>query len=189
MGLSPGRYLVLIVGTVGRRYSEVRGREVTRLEAIAEACLSSKPGAWIFLNVANPIDKRLLSLTKGRFSFAGPGRNVGLLATTGARSGLARTTPLQFIADGERVLLVASAGGAPRDPDWARNLRKHATCGFLYNGVDHRYSAREATGDERERVWVRAVDWYQGYAVYQTRTSRKIPVFILEPSGSTSDHP
>jgi hypothetical protein len=58
----------------------------------------------------------------------------------------------------------------------------------LYDGVERRYTAREANGDERSRAWSRAVDWYQGYARYEARTTRQIPVFILEPAvvtGST----
>lgn len=165
-----------------RRYSEVRGRRLTPVEAAAERFVSSKAGAWLFVHLANRIDKRLLPLTKGRWSASGPGQNVGLLTTTGAKSGLLRPTPLQFVADGQRVLLVASAGGAPQDPAWANNLRAHAACTFLYDGVDRRYTARQATGDERARAWARVVDWYAGYARYQARTARQIPVFILEPS-------
>lgn len=144
--------------------------------------MSSKPGAWFFVHVANRVDKKLLPMTHGRWSISGPGQNVGLLTTTGAKSGQTRTTPLQFVADAERVLLVASAGGAPKDPAWAHNLRKHAACDLLFDGIDRHYTAREATGDERDRVWARVVDWYQGYALYQTRTNRQIPVFILEPA-------
>ncbi|MDQ1421641.1 MAG: hypothetical protein QOJ52_3603 [Acidimicrobiaceae bacterium] len=173
---------------MARRYSEVRGRPLSLFEAGGEAFVSSKPGAWFFVHVVNRIDKRILPLTKGRWSFSGPTQNVGLLITTGAKSGQSRATPLQFIADGDRVLLVASAGAAPSDPSWAFNLRKHSACSFLYDGVERRYTAREANGDERSRAWSRAVDWYQGYARYEARTTRQIPVFILEPAvvtGST----
>ncbi len=173
---------------MSRRYSEVRGRKLSLFEAGGETFVSSKPGAWLFVHVVNRVDKRLLPLTKGRWSMAGPAQNVGLLTTTGARSGQARSTPLQFVADGERVLLVASAGAAPTDPSWAFNLRKHAACSLLYDGVDRRYTAREATGDERSRAWDRVVDWYRGYAIYQTRTARSIPVFILEPSVVTGSN-
>jgi deazaflavin-dependent oxidoreductase (nitroreductase family) len=167
---------------VTRRYSEVRGRRLTVFEAAGEAVVSSPPGAWMFVHVVNRVDRRLLPLTKGRWSFAGPRQNVGLLTTTGARSGQARNTPLQFVADGDRVLLVASAGGAAKDPSWAFNLRRHAACTFLYDGDARRYTAREAAGEERSQAWARVVDWYQGYALYQSRTARQIPVFVLEPS-------
>jgi deazaflavin-dependent oxidoreductase (nitroreductase family) len=123
-----------------------------------------------------------LPLTMGRFSFLGPGQSVGLLTTTGARSGQSRTTPLQFVKDGERVLLVASAGGSPKDPAWAHNLRAHPACTFLHGGRYRTYTARETSGEERTGAWARVVDWYQGYAQYQSLTSRLIPVFILEPS-------
>jgi deazaflavin-dependent oxidoreductase (nitroreductase family) len=168
------------------RYSDVRGRRLSRFEAGAEALVSSKAGSWWYGHVANPIDKRLLPLTRGRWSMSGPQQNVGLLTTTGARSGQTRTIPLQFVADGDRVLLVASAGGAPKDPAWAHNLRTHPACTFLYHGVDRGYTARQASGEERSRAWDRVVDWYQGYAVYQSRTARPIPVFILEPGAGVS---
>lgn len=165
-----------------RRYSEIRGRRLSPLEAAGEAAAASKAGSWLFLHVIGPVDKRLLPWTLGRWSFLGPGQSVGLLTTTGARSGQARSTPLQFVKDGDRVLLVASAGGAPKDPAWAHNLRAHPECTFLYGGRYRTYTAREAGGEERTRAWARVVDWYQGYAQYQSLTSRLIPVFILEPS-------
>jgi deazaflavin-dependent oxidoreductase (nitroreductase family) len=165
-----------------RRYSDTRGRRLSIFEAAGETFVSSRPGAWMFVHVANRIDNRLLPLTKGRFSVSGRRQNVGLLTTTGSKSGQPRTTPLQWVADDDRVLLVASAGGAPRDPSWAYNLRKHSACTFLADGVERRYTARELNGDERRRAWVRVVDWYRGYALYQGRTTREIPVFVLEPS-------
>jgi F420H(2)-dependent quinone reductase len=171
--------------TMHRRYSEVRGRRLSVWEAAGEAFEASPVGDWMFSHVINRIDKCLLPLTKGR-SFSLARQNIALLTTTGAKSGQLRTTPLQFVADGERVLLVASAGGAAKDPAWAHNLRRHAACALLYRGVDRRFTARQVTGDERARSWARAVDWYQGYAQYQTRTTREIPVFILEPTAVAS---
>ena len=169
-----------------RRYSEIRGRRLGPMEAAGEAAASSKAGSWLFLHVINPVDKRLMPWTLGRWSFLGPGQSVGLLTTTGARSGQARSTPLQFVKDGDRVLLVASAGGSPKDPAWAHNLRARPACTFLYGGRYRTYTAREASGEERTRAWARVVDWYQGYARYQSLTSRLIPVFILEPSSEES---
>jgi deazaflavin-dependent oxidoreductase (nitroreductase family) len=167
---------------MSRRFSEIRGRPLTRFEAGAEAVAATKPGSWFFLHVANPLDKRLLPVTKGRWSVTGPGQHVGLLTTTGAKSGQSRTTPLVYAPDGPRLILIASAGGSPKDPSWAYNLRRHPACSFLAGGVERRYTARQAEGDERTQAWTRAVDWYHGYNLYQARITRPIPVFILEPA-------
>ncbi|HVA59156.1 MAG TPA: nitroreductase/quinone reductase family protein [Mycobacteriales bacterium] len=165
-----------------RRFFEIRGRRLTRFEALAESLAGSKPGAWLFVHVVTVADRRLLPLSRGRWSLSGPRQKVGLLSTTGARSGQPRTTPLQFVEDGPRLLLVASAGGAPADPAWAHTLRANPDCGFLFGGLERRYRAHVATGDVRLAAWSRVVDWYAGYAAYQLRTGgREIPVFVLDP--------
>lgn len=163
-----------------RRYSQIRGRRLTVLEAAGESFEASPAGDWLFKHVINRIDKAMLPLTKGR-SLSLARHNIAMLTTTGAKSGQPRTTPLQFVADGDRVLLVASVGGAAKDPAWAHNLRRHADCHLMYRGVDRSFTARQAAGDERTRAWSRVVDWYQGYATYQNQTTREIPVFILDP--------
>jgi deazaflavin-dependent oxidoreductase (nitroreductase family) len=168
-----------------RRYSEIRGRRLTLLEAGGEAFEASAAGDWLFSHVVNGIDKRLLPLTKGRQILPFVRHNIGVLTTTGAKSGQPRATPLQFVIDGARVLLVASAGGSPRDPAWAHNLRHHSACTLSHRGIERTFVAREAAGAERGASWDRAVDWYQGYARYQSQTERQIPVFILEPVVST----
>ena len=150
-----------------------------RMEAFAQTRL----GAWLAINVANPIDRRLLPLTNGRVGLF-LGQPVGLLETTGARSGQRRRTPLLYLDDGERVVLVASKGGNPRHPGWYHNLRANPRVEFLRRG-GHRgtYVARDAAGEERERLWARVNELYAGYETYQGRTGgRRIPVVVLEPA-------
>jgi deazaflavin-dependent oxidoreductase (nitroreductase family) len=160
-------------------------RPMSRYERWMEAFARTRVGAWIAINIANPIDRRLLARTNGRSGLF-LGQPIGLLETVGARSGERRQTPLLYLDDGERVVLVASKGGNPRHPAWYHNLKANPRVGFMRRG-GHRgtYLAREAEGEERERLWARLNDLYNGYETYQGRTGgRRIPVVVLEPPSS-----
>jgi deazaflavin-dependent oxidoreductase (nitroreductase family) len=146
-----------------------------------ERFASSKPGAWYFINVANPIDKRLVPATNGRLSSA-PGQQILVVETIGAKSGARRRIPLVYVTDGERIVLIASKGGAPKHPAWYHNLRAHPEVQVWAKRRSGRYRAREAEGEERERLWRLAAGYYRGYDTYQGRTGgRRIPVMVLEP--------
>jgi deazaflavin-dependent oxidoreductase (nitroreductase family) len=106
-----------------------------------------------------------------------------LLDHVGAKSGRRRTNPLVYIRDGENFVLVASRGGAQRNPAWFHNLRANPDTSIQVGRRRHAVRARTATGDERARLWPKAVAAYGGYADYQRRTSREIPLVILEPRG------
>lgn len=112
------------------------------------------------------------------------GRVVGmpalLLTTTGRRSGKPRTTPLTYLEDGDTVVLAASNGGNPWFPAWWHNLRADPRAGVQIGGRRMQMRAREATAAERERLWPRFLRSYKGYAEYEGKTSRRIPVVILE---------
>ncbi len=110
------------------------------------------------------------------------GQNTCLLETVGARSGAVRSTPLLYIEDGARLVVIASMGGAPRHPDWYHNLRKTPRATMILAGRRAVYVAHEAKGAERARLWAMAVDYYPGYAVYAQRAgARRIPVMVLSP--------
>jgi F420H(2)-dependent quinone reductase len=113
-----------------------------------------------------------------------PGQQVGLLETIGAKSGKRRRCPLLYLRDGDHVILIASKGGNPRHPAWYWNLKRNPRVRFIGpGGLTGSYMAREAEGDERERLWAEAVDYYAGYATYAGRTDgRVIPVVVLEPA-------
>jgi deazaflavin-dependent oxidoreductase (nitroreductase family) len=104
-----------------------------------------------------------------------------LLHHVGRRSGKRRVTPLIYVDDGGRLALVASAGGAAGHPAWFVNLRARPETEVEVRGERRAVRAREAEGDERERLWRRAVELYPNYAVYARRTGRRIPVVVLEP--------
>src|SRR5436190_19008052 len=92
---------------------EPKRRKVNPMQRLIEPMAKTKAGGWYFLHIANPLDKVLLPLTRGRFSAAGFGiAPVGLLKTIGAKTGEERRTPLTFIADGDRIALIASKAGS-----------------------------------------------------------------------------
>ena len=164
-----------------RRYSPMRGRRLTAYEQHVERIAASRAGGWAFVHVFSPIDRRVLPRTRGRVSIAA-GAPVGVLETTGARTGRRRRVPVLYMLDGNAVVLVASNIGREPEPAWLRNVRGHADVRFLSreNGW-RRYRARIAEGDERARRWALATDLYAGYDAYQARTGREIAVVVAEP--------
>jgi F420H(2)-dependent quinone reductase len=110
------------------------------------------------------------------------GAPVGLLTTTGRKSGAERTTPLIYLADGERIVLVASQGGMPRNPLWYDNLVAKPEVAFRTPQGERRYRARTADRAEKAALWLRLVAIYRDYDDYQKRTDREIPVVVLDPA-------
>jgi deazaflavin-dependent oxidoreductase (nitroreductase family) len=110
------------------------------------------------------------------------GAPVGLLTTIGRKSGRPRTTPLIYLEDAERVVLVASQGGFPKHPLWYGNLAAHPAVEFeLPRRPRRRYRARTADAAEKAALWPRLCAIYPDYADYQARTDRDIPVVVLDP--------
>jgi len=120
-------------------------------------------------------------LSRGRFLGRVAGMPVLLLTTTGRRTGKARTTPLTFFRDGADLVVVASNGGAERPPDWSLNLQQNPRAVVEIGTDELTVQARTASAEERERLWVVITATYSGYARYQKKTARQIPVLILTP--------
>jgi deazaflavin-dependent oxidoreductase (nitroreductase family) len=110
------------------------------------------------------------------------GRPVVIVTSVGARSGKLRKTPLMRVEHGGRYALVASQGGVSKHPTWYFNLRSHPHIELQDGPAPQDMTVRLLEGDERTEWWERAVEAYPSYANYQTRTERKIPVFIAEPA-------
>lgn len=110
-----------------------------------------------------------------------------LLTTTGARSGQRRTTPLMYLPDGDRLIIFASKAGAPTSPDWYHNLLAHpqATVEVGNGSVIETFevTATPVTGEERDRLYAKQAKLYPGFAEYQAKTTRVIPVVALERLG------
>jgi F420H(2)-dependent quinone reductase len=135
-----------------------------------------------FMKLMSVANTFVFRATGGRLGakFMG-GAPVGLLTTTGRRSGRERTTPLIYLRDGERIVLVASQGGMPRNPLWYDNLVAAAAVRFRTPEGERRYRARTADAAEKAALWPRLVAIYRDYDDYQKRTDREIPVVVLEP--------
>ncbi len=109
------------------------------------------------------------------------GRPVVLLTIRGRRSGKLHKVPLMRVEHEGRYAIVASLGGAPKHPVWYHNVKADPHVD-LQDGAEVRdYRAREVTGQEKAQWWERAVAAYPDYAEYQKKTTREIPVFVLEP--------
>ena len=110
------------------------------------------------------------------------GMPVILLTTIGAKSGKLRKTPLMRVEHDGQYAIVASLGGAPKNPVWYYNVKAHPRVELQDGTVSGDYEAREVFGDEKAACWERSVAAYPDYADYQTKTDRQIPVFVLTPA-------
>jgi len=104
-----------------------------------------------------------------------------LLTTTGAKSGLARTSPVVFSVDDGRRVVIASKGGAPHHPHWYLNLVANPEVTVEVPGETYRARAVVAEGAERERLYQQQAALMPNFTEYQEKTTREIPVVILEP--------
>ncbi len=117
---------------------------------------------------------------EGRVGGPFEGAPMLLLHTTGARSRAERVNPVVYAEDDDRWVVFASKGGAPTNPDWFHNLRAHPDA-TIEVGIDTvPVVARAAEGDERERLWSRQKERMPGFADYEQKTTREIPVVVLE---------
>ena len=118
--------------------------------------------------------------TDGEVGYLWNGATCLLLTTAGRTSGKPRTVPLIYAADGDRCIVVASKGGAPTHPSWYRNLAAHPTVQVQIKGETFRAKARTVEGAERDRCWAIARAQWPNYDDYAKRTTRVIPVVVLE---------
>ena len=107
---------------------------------------------------------------------------IFLLTTTGRRSGKRRTTPLGYLRDGSRYVIVGSFGGHPVHPAWFLNLRANPKVTIRLKSRRISMIARVADGEEREGLWSKLIEVAPSYGRYQAHTTRNIPLVILEPS-------
>ena len=109
-----------------------------------------------------------------------------LLDHIGRKSGRKTTSPLIYAEDGDDLVIIASFGGAQKHPAWWLNLRERPTTNVQVLGEKRQVAAHEAEGEERERLWRKAVEVYAPYEEYQTKTSRRIPVIVLRRTGAAA---
>jgi len=118
-------------------------------------------------------------ITRGPFK----GGSLLLLTTRGAKSGRERTHPLAYTRDGDNVFVIASKGGAPTNPDWYRNLRANPRVIVELGPERFAANARVTNGAERRRLYDLQASRMPGFKEYERRTSREIPVVVLERAG------
>jgi deazaflavin-dependent oxidoreductase (nitroreductase family) len=106
-------------------------------------------------------------------------RPLLVLTTIGARSGLRRSTPMMYVRDGDRLMVMASNAGAPRHPDWYHNLVAHPHVTVEVGTETFEATAVVAQGEERQRLWDSLVAAYPFFAEHQARITRQIPLVLL----------
>jgi deazaflavin-dependent oxidoreductase (nitroreductase family) len=133
-------------------------------------------------NVWNERNARVIAefrASRGAPGGPGAGRPLLLLTTTGAKTGKQRTTPLAYLADGERLLIFASKGGSPTNPDWYHNLVANPQVTVEVGSETYQAQATVLCGEERDRLFARQAAAMPNFGEYQQRTKRKIPVIAL----------
>ncbi|MBU3751495.1 MAG: nitroreductase family deazaflavin-dependent oxidoreductase [Mycobacterium sp.] len=117
----------------------------------------------------------------GKEGTALKGKPVVLLTTIGAKTGKIRKTPLMRVEHDGEYAVVASLGGAPKNPVWYYNIKAHPRVELQDGTESADYEAREVFGEEKATWWRRAVEVWPDYTDYQQKTDREIPVFVLTP--------
>ena len=134
------------------------------------------------LKLVNAIHRPLFQLSKGKLAGKGAGMPVLVLTTKGRKSGQPRSTmltsPVQF---DDKIVIVASKGGADRHPDWFLNLQADPAVEVEMNGTKRAMTAHVADETEKADLWPKVVASHDGYAGYQRKTERDIPVVVLAP--------
>ncbi|RMI40020.1 nitroreductase/quinone reductase family protein [Streptomyces triticirhizae] len=136
---------------------------------------------------ANSFNEQVIQEFRARGGRVGgpfEGSRLLLLTTRGARTGAPRTHPLGYLPDGgERLLVIASAGGSPRHPDWYHNVLAHPQVTVEDGLFTYEATAEVLRGAERDRVFARAVESEPGWGAYQERAGRVLPVVALRAAG------
>ena len=151
-------------------------------EAAAVGYLDVAERSWPVLNRLMGVHTWLYRNSGGRIGEHVPFVRAPMLLLdhVGARSGVHRTAALLYVPDGDNVAIIASKGGYPQHPAWYHNLRANPETSAQIGTERRPVRAREATLEERERIWTRAVEVWPQYAAYQARTERQIPIIVLE---------
>jgi deazaflavin-dependent oxidoreductase (nitroreductase family) len=136
---------------------------------------------WL-LALITVVHRALYRVTGGRIGKRAGKASMLLLTTLGRRSGQQRVTPLLYVEDGPRFVVVASNAGDDRNPAWLLNLRKQPAARVQVGSQHIAVQAREASDAECERLWPKLLASYSHYTAYRSRTQRHIPVVMLEPS-------
>lgn len=131
----------------------------------------SRAQTWLFKTSNGKLGNKFLK-----------GSEVGILTTTGRKSGEPRDSPLLFLQEGQRIVLVASQGGSAANPMWYLNLVANPRITFRTKAGSHELIARDATDPERDEYWPKLDAMYSDFVNYRSYTDRKIPIVICDPA-------
>ncbi|MEF3273564.1 MAG: nitroreductase family deazaflavin-dependent oxidoreductase [Chloroflexus sp.] len=151
-----------------------------RFQLLIARLSATRVGTWFVRTCLQPLDRLILRLSGGRFGIVSLVYPTLILITTGARSGKQHQTPLLFLPDGNRIVLVASNFGRSRLPGWYYNLRARPQSQVNIYGHTFACRAREVTGIEYLELWERVVRYYPGFAVYAQRSGYATPIIVLD---------
>lgn len=168
----------------GMNSKMMKGSPATWLHGITRKLGSLRQISWLGARSLHHIDRIVYEYSGGQHTAVNLLFGVPALTmtTTGAKSGLPRSVPLIGIPDGNDLILIASNWGQDRNPGWYHNLIVNPLVRVSIDGLEADYLAHEATGEERETYWKKAVAVFGGYRAYQKRVGeRQIPVVILSP--------
>jgi deazaflavin-dependent oxidoreductase (nitroreductase family) len=137
---------------------------------------------WKLVNGGARLNVAVFRATKGRVGGRLQQLPILLLHHVGRKSGQKRVSPVLYLADGDKLVIVASKGGTDKNPAWFHNLIGSPETEVEMKGGERRQvRARRASDEERDAYWPRLVERYTDYAEYQRNTDRTIPVVVLEP--------
>jgi deazaflavin-dependent oxidoreductase (nitroreductase family) len=135
------------------------------------------------LKAMNAVHRTILTVSGGRLGWSAGNMPVIELTTTGRKSGQPRSTMLTVPwQDGDKMAIVASAGGNDAHPAWYLNLEAHPLVTVRTGDGERAMNARTVEGDERTELWNAISGTYRNYAGYQEKTDREIPIVVLEPA-------
>jgi len=189
MALGPQSYLffsgvsILVIG-LAQLLPKGKTPPLRWLQNTVKYLAMSPVTSWFLARILHRIDRFILRISKHRLSATGmlTGLPVVTLIVKGAKSGKLRMTPLVGIPDEDRVVLIATNFGRTRHPAWYHNLLANPQVQLSIRGQINSYIAQETHGEERQRLWLMAINLYRGYAVYEQRArGRFIPVMVLTP--------
>ena len=155
-----------------------------------EALVSKTPGQSgrqgsvgfrVAMKVIGTVHRTLYRASDGKLGKTFFGSSVLLLTTTGRKTRRPRTWPISYLREGDRFIVLAANGGQPNHPSWYLNLQANPRASVQLGDETRLMTARTAHGDERTRLWARAVEEHPAYETYQQKTNREIPVVLLQP--------
>ena len=160
-----------------------RHQEANLLRRVIRRSAGWRPLSWLYARTLHLIDRAVFRITRGRATFSSwlADLPVAWLTTTGAKSGVQRTSPVVAIpGEDGKLVVIASNYGQRNNPSWYHNLLANPRATILFDGVRREMTARELDGEERNRWYERGIEIYPGWVQYRKRAAhRRIPVIEL----------